>query len=141
MGELRQRQEYHRDDKLRELANGQACQVAKVAGIELTFGTVYFHDPQTVVWAHSNLGDHGKGKSIKAHDCFGFLACDKCHYFVDQGKRLNLTQRRTIQRQAMELTRNYLILNRLIVGATRDDITDDLAWLAGWLTGRIRVAP
>lgn len=40
---------------------------------------------QGVVWAHSNQGEHGKGKSRKAHDCFGAWLCQRCHTWLDQG--------------------------------------------------------
>lgn len=36
--------------------------------------------------AHSNLGEHGKGKGLKAHDCFFAALCHKCHVWLDQGK-------------------------------------------------------
>lgn len=40
--------------------------------------------------AHSNLGEHGKGKGLKAHDCFLAALCDACHKWLDnqggQGK-------------------------------------------------------
>lgn len=39
----------------------------------------------STVWAHSNLGEHGKGKSIKAHDIFGAHLCYRCHSWLDQG--------------------------------------------------------
>lgn len=36
--------------------------------------------------AHSNLGEHGKGKGLKAHDCFWAALCDRCHkWFDNQG--------------------------------------------------------
>lgn len=37
----------------------------------------------TTVWAHSNLGEHGKGFKLKAHDCFGAFLGDKCHAWLD----------------------------------------------------------
>lgn len=39
----------------------------------------------TVVWAHSNEGAHGKGKSIKSHDLLGNYLCFKCHSWYDTG--------------------------------------------------------
>jgi hypothetical protein len=38
---------------------------------------------ETVVWAHSNLQRHGKGKGIKAHDLFGAYLCAFCHGWFD----------------------------------------------------------
>jgi hypothetical protein len=37
----------------------------------------------TVVAAHSNLGEHGKGKGLKAHDCFFAALCAACHFWLD----------------------------------------------------------
>lgn len=39
----------------------------------------------TTVCAHSNWSLHGKGKSIKAHDCFTAWLCFACHAWLDQG--------------------------------------------------------
>ena len=39
----------------------------------------------TVVAAHSNLGIHGKGRSIKASDEFIAALCFTCHTNLDQG--------------------------------------------------------
>lgn len=36
--------------------------------------------------AHSNWSEHGKGMSIKAHDCFFAAMCHDCHAALDQGK-------------------------------------------------------
>lgn len=33
--------------------------------------------------AHSNYGEHGKGKGLKAHDCFFAALCDRCHKWLD----------------------------------------------------------
>ena len=45
----------------------------------------------TVVAAHSNQLIHGKGKSIKAHDCFHAHLCARCHAWLDQGSGLDPT--------------------------------------------------
>ncbi|MGA9855318.1 MAG: nuclease domain-containing protein [Gammaproteobacteria bacterium] len=42
------------------------------------------HDRSTVVWAHSNLHIHGKGRGIKAHDLFGCYSCSTCHDWIDR---------------------------------------------------------
>jgi len=44
------------------------------------------YDPETTVSAHSNLQAHGKGKAIKAHDCFVCWACRDCHEWLDHGQ-------------------------------------------------------
>lgn len=62
----------HRSEALRQSANGEAC---------VYCGT----KDGTVVWAHSNEGEHGKGKSLKAHDLLGNYLCFSCHQAYDQG--------------------------------------------------------
>lgn len=37
--------------------------------------------------AHSNLGEHGKGKGLKAHDCFFAALCAACHRWLDAAGR------------------------------------------------------
>jgi hypothetical protein len=41
------------------------------------------HNPETVVWCHSNALRHGKGFGLKAHDIFGFYGCSGCHQWYD----------------------------------------------------------
>jgi uncharacterized protein YlaI len=48
----------------------------------------------TIVWAHSNLGEHGKGKSLKAHDPMGAFLCYRCHSELDQGAKMSRAERR-----------------------------------------------
>ena len=43
----------------------------------------------TVVAAHSNQLRDGKGRGIKAHDYRIASLCHKCHYEIDQGKKLS----------------------------------------------------
>jgi len=62
----------HRDPKLLKLARDQSC---------VSCGA----NDGTVVWAHSNLLEHGKGRSLKAHDAMGMLLCSICHHQLDQG--------------------------------------------------------
>lgn len=40
-------------------------------------------DDGTIVAAHSNKYQHGKGGAIKAHDCFIAYLCFRCHQIVD----------------------------------------------------------
>jgi len=48
----------------------------------------------TTVSAHSNLLEHGKGKSIKADDSMVAWLCYKCHTEVDQGNKMSKAERR-----------------------------------------------
>jgi hypothetical protein len=41
--------------------------------------------------AHSNESRHGKGASIKAHDCFHAALCHNCHIFIDAGRKSRQT--------------------------------------------------
>lgn len=61
-----------RSRRLLDLAEGEPC---------MNCGA----EDGTVVAAHSNLSRHGKGKSIKAHDCFIAFLCHRCHSWLDQG--------------------------------------------------------
>ncbi len=80
--------------------------------------------PDTTVWAHSNLGEHGKGKSLKAHDCFGAFLGARCHTWLDQpyGKTKDPTDIYTTSREdkalmfrkAMERTYLYMWRHKLI---------------------------
>lgn len=69
----------YRDPDLLKLAKGEPCLLQihdKCLGSE----------GSTTVAAHSNQGIHGKGKSIKADDCYSVWACHRCHSMLDQGK-------------------------------------------------------
>lgn len=54
--------------------------------------------------AHSNQSRHGKGKSLKAHDCYFASACRACHREVDQGMRFSREERADIWQRAFEET-------------------------------------
>lgn len=70
-----------RSRKLLDLAEGQAC---VMCGSE----------DGTVVAAHSNLLEHGKGKGIKAHDGMHAWLCHRCHSQYDQGMEMSKEERR-----------------------------------------------
>lgn len=53
---------------------------------------------------HSNFAKHGKGKSLKAHDCFVAAGCRACHREVDQGHRFNREERIELWQRAFERT-------------------------------------
>lgn len=62
----------------------------------------------TVVAAHSNQSKHGKGMSIKAHDCFVAFLCSRCHHDIDQGSKLSREERRDLWQDAFEKTLLHL---------------------------------
>lgn len=54
--------------------------------------------------AHSNQGVHGKGMSIKAHDCFHAAMAHDHHVAIDQGSKLSGEERNDIWRRAFDNT-------------------------------------
>jgi hypothetical protein len=62
--------EYIRDKRLRKMCQAMPCQICGSGGSD---------------WAHSNLAEHGKGKSIKASDIYVAALCWPCHSAIDQG--------------------------------------------------------
>jgi hypothetical protein len=63
--------------KIRQSAKGQKCTL-KIEG-------VCTNETETVVWAHSNETEDGKGIGIKARDEEGCFACFSCHAWYDGG--------------------------------------------------------
>lgn len=57
---------------------------------------------ETVVPAHSNQQQHGKGMGIKADDLYTVPACLHCHAELDQGHRLTKDERRLAWDRAYE---------------------------------------
>ena len=43
--------------------------------------------------AHSNMAQHGKGKSIKASDEYTAALCQTCHFEIDQGAKMSRAER------------------------------------------------
>lgn len=86
----------YRNPKLLRLSRGKPC-MARIPG-------VCNANPETTVAAHSNSLRHGKGKGIKAHDCFAAWMCSACHTEVDQSPRLSREERQEIWQLAFERT-------------------------------------
>mgnify|MGYP003340733765 CR=1 FL=1 len=68
----------YRDDDLLRLAEGEKC-LLQISPHCLG------EDGSTTVAAHSNFGVHGKGRGLKAEDCYSVWACYKCHRIFDEG--------------------------------------------------------
>lgn len=100
----------YRNPALLKLARDQAC---SHCGAE----------DGTTVAAHSNSNVHGKGASIKSHDCFVAFLCMKCHSWLDQGGGMDPTGMWTVQEKA-EMFRRAADKTML--------------WL--WQAGKIKVA-
>jgi hypothetical protein len=45
----------------------------------------------TVVSAHSNKSEHGKGKGLKSHDIFIAYLCHRCHSYIDNQAKEDAT--------------------------------------------------
>jgi len=73
--------ESFRSRKFLDLARGQACVMCG-------------SDDGTVVSAHSNLLEHGKGRSQKAEDSMVAWLCYRCHTEYDQGSTMDRAQKR-----------------------------------------------
>ena len=43
-------------------------------------------DRATVVFCHSNMQIHDKGRGLKSHDIFGFFGCSGCNFWYDDSK-------------------------------------------------------
>lgn len=50
--------------------------------------------------AHSNQSIHGKGGSIKSHDCFFVPACRACHREFDQGRTMGREEKAALWNRA-----------------------------------------
>ena len=68
----------YRDPDLLKLAQGQPC---ILQALDNCLG-----ESETTVAAHSNQLVHGKGRGLKAEDCYSIWACSRCHSWLDQGK-------------------------------------------------------
>lgn len=111
---IRQREPRITIPALTKLARGQPCMV-KIPG-------VCNRNPETTVWAHSNLGRHGKGVGLKAHDCFGCFACSACHQWLDEGGRRHGYTREMRENQfllAFEETIKHMWQNGMLTVWTR----------------------
>lgn len=60
----------YRNPRITKHANGQACQNCG-------------RQDGTIVAAHSNLQEHGRGSFHKAHDLFVAFLCHDCHTWLD----------------------------------------------------------
>ena len=85
-----------RSAKLTKFAEGESC---------INCGT----DDGTIVWAHANLLEFGKGRGLKCSDAAGMLLCHRCHSELDQGTTMTKAERRDFQIEMIAKTLIYLI--------------------------------
>lgn len=76
-----QKENAYRSRKFLDLAKGQACVMCR-------------SDDGTVVSAHSNLLEHGKGRGQKAEDSMCAWLCYACHTDYDQGNKMSREEKR-----------------------------------------------
>lgn len=62
----------------------------------------------TVMAAHSNSGEHGKGMGIKASDAMIAMLCFECHRRIDEGAG-HREAKRDMWNQAYQKTMRWLI--------------------------------
>ena len=67
-----------------------------------------------MVAAHSNQLRDGKGRSIKAHDYRIAALCFRCHHELDQGNKLNKSERVNMFNEAHRSTVGWLFENNII---------------------------
>jgi len=79
----------YRDANLLKLAKGEKC-LLQISD------DCMGDEGSTTVAAHSNLMEHGKGKGLKAEDCFTVWSCYKCHSLFDQGGSFSKEEKRDI---------------------------------------------
>jgi hypothetical protein len=102
---------HYRNRKYLDLAHRiTECQV-KIPGV------CQGYVPEGCEPAHSNQQRHGKGKGLKAEDCFYAAACHACHVELDQGKSLSREEKAHYWQLGYEYTvRRLLVDGLLIVG-------------------------
>lgn len=101
-----------RNRKLLDLAKGQPCANCNA-------------QDDTVVAAHSNLHEHGRGYAHPSHDCFIAFLCVRCHHWLDHGKGKDPTgvyqdsreDKAEMFRRAMDRTLRFMWEQGLIVCA------------------------
>lgn len=84
----------YRDPNLLKLAKGEKC-------LFQISDDCMGNEGSTTVAAHSNLMEHGKGKGLKAQDCFTVWSCHKCHSLFDQGRSFSREEKRDIFYEAL----------------------------------------
>jgi hypothetical protein len=62
----------------------------------------------TVISAHSNWSEDGKGMGIKAHDYKIAALCFRCHSELDQGKAMSKDERKQMWQNAHNSTIAWL---------------------------------
>ncbi len=108
--------EYVRDERLRKMCQGMACQKCRGSGAD---------------WAHSNQAIHGKGRSIKASDIYVAALCWPCHSEIDQGATMTKQERIDAWQKAYVMTWMTAKFTAMIPpGIKAPPGTVDVLWLS-----------
>lgn len=100
---------HYRSRKLLDLAHKiTECQV-KIPGV------CQGYSPEGCEPAHSNQQRHGKGKGLKAEDCFYAAACHACHVELDQGHALSREEKARYWQLGFENTYRRLLVDGLLI--------------------------
>jgi hypothetical protein len=95
--------------------------------------------------AHSNQMAHGKGRGIKAHDCFAAALCMGCHSMIDSG---NLSREEGVRAWFLAHCSTFVCLveERVVMVPRLKSGTwalpgtvDSATWLEFWTSGAARV--
>lgn len=84
---------YVRDEAFQLMCRGMTCKHCGRGGPDAG-----------VTWAHSNQGQHGHGRAIKASDIFVAALCWTCHGRLDQGGDWTQAERVAVWDAAHRLT-------------------------------------
>ena len=68
----------------------------------------------TVVAAHANSHEYGKGMGLKAHDWAVAGLCNSCHQEIDQGSKLSGEEREAKWHAAWLATLEYLFMAGIV---------------------------
>lgn len=72
------------------------------------------NDTRTTVACHSNFGEDGHGKGIKADDIFVAFGCFHCHQWLDEGRAPNM-EKRDVFHRGMKRTWKRLVEKGIII--------------------------
>ena len=92
----------YRNKKLLEVVRESPCQHCGV-------------EDGTVVAAHSNWSEDGKGMGIKSSDAAIAALCYNCHVILDQGASLDKQARKDMWNYAHKKTMRFLIENGYLI--------------------------
>lgn len=103
------------DKAVRDMCRGMPCYL-KMPGV-ICAGI------DTVVPAHSNAAEHGKGMGLKAKDKFTLPACLHCHSELDSGMRFTKAEKKELWNRAYE---RWSTARAVLFGVPDEPLPDNL---------------